>query len=247
VQSEPLPELLARWRKQNHFEILGVSEGSTREEVQNAYLGLARRYHPDRFTREGEAQRSAATALFALLGAARDTLSDVNLRSEYMRKLRGVPEDDGREQVQKILAAEKHCQNGEALLRKHNVAGALAEFAAALQLNPNEGEFHALHGWAQFLAQRGDRNQEEAERIAMESLQKAVELAPGSPKGYYYQAQVHKARGRPDMARKLFAKVLQQDPDHVEAQREMRLLQMRKEKDPKTSGGGLFGFGRKKN
>jgi curved DNA-binding protein CbpA len=240
-----LPELLEQWRQQTYYQILGVSESATREEVQHGYLQLARRYHPDRFNRESEALRSCATELFSLLGNARDTLSDANSRQEYARKLRGASRDEEREQLQRILGAEKHCQQGEALLRKHSVPGALAEFAQAIELNPTEGEFHALFAWAHFLAHRDEG--ESAERTALESFQKAAELAPGSAKGYYYLAQLHKACGRPDLARKLFAKVLQLDPDHVEAQREKRLLMMRKDKDPKSSSGGLFGFGRKKS
>ena len=34
----------------NAFEILGVAEGATREEIRAAYRKLARRWHPDRFT-----------------------------------------------------------------------------------------------------------------------------------------------------------------------------------------------------
>jgi tetratricopeptide (TPR) repeat protein len=242
---QALTDLLEQWQQRNYYEILAVSENATREEVQNAYLQLARCYHPDRFSRESGSTRACATDLFTLLGSARDTLSDASARQEYTRKLRGASQDDERDKVQRILGAERHCQNGEGLLRKHNVAGALAEFAQAIELNPTEGEFHALFGWAYFLAHREEG--EQASLSALESFQRAVELAPESPKGYYYLAQLHKACGRPDMARKLFAKVLQLDPNHVEAQREKRLLIMRKEKDPRPSSGGLFGFGRKKS
>jgi curved DNA-binding protein CbpA len=34
-------------RTQNHYEVLGVAENATSEDIQKAYRRLARRHHPD--------------------------------------------------------------------------------------------------------------------------------------------------------------------------------------------------------
>jgi CheY-like chemotaxis protein/tetratricopeptide (TPR) repeat protein len=243
VTARALAELLARWQGQTFYETLGVSDSATREDVQHAYLQLARRYHPDRFSRESEEVRATANQLFALLSSARDTLCEPSSRAEYAGKLRAESPPADRSQVQRILRAESLCQAGESLLRKRDVAGALESFAEAVELNPNEGEFHALFAWAHFLVHRAEPDSEAA---ALGKLERAIALAPESPKGYYYLGQLHKACGRPDLALRQFAKVLQLDPDHVEARREKRLLNMRKDKDHKPAS-GLFGFGRKKS
>ena len=122
-------------------------------------------------------------------------------------------------------------------------AQALAHFRHALELDPNEGEFHAFCGWTLFLVQREDP---QARAAAIEQLERAQKLAPRSPTGYYYLGQLRKACGEADQAGKMFRKVLELRPEHVEASRELRLLQRRRKETSDSGPGGLFGFGRKK-
>jgi predicted TPR repeat methyltransferase len=56
-------------------------------------------------------------------------------------------------------------------------------------------------------------------------------------------AKLHKACERHAEARTMFRKVLEIDPQHQEAMREVRLASMRNQN---KGGSGLFGFGRKK-
>ena len=61
---------------------------------------------------------------------------------------------------------------------------------------------------------------------------------------YYFMGQLHKACDQEQQALKMFRKVLDLQPEHVEAAREVRLIGMRKAKDGKA--GGMFGFGKKR-
>jgi len=73
--------------------ILGVSMNATAAEIKNAYMRLARQYHPDRFTNEEEKRK--ANEQFALITAAYRVLSDEKLRAEYDRSLeKGVKKED---------------------------------------------------------------------------------------------------------------------------------------------------------
>ena len=56
-------------------------------------------------------------------------------------------------------------------------------------------------------------------------------------------AKLHKACENSAEAQKMFRKVVEIDPKHQEAMREIRLASMRK---GKQGSSGLFGFGRKK-
>jgi hypothetical protein len=39
--------LLGRWISQNPYKVLGLSRNATPKEIREAYLNLARKYHPD--------------------------------------------------------------------------------------------------------------------------------------------------------------------------------------------------------
>lgn len=62
----------------NYYDILGVSQTATAEEIKSAYRKLARRYHPD--LNPGNA---AAEESFKTVGEAYEILSDVDKRSQY--------------------------------------------------------------------------------------------------------------------------------------------------------------------
>jgi curved DNA-binding protein CbpA len=205
-------------------------------------MKFAKLYHPDRFASEPDEVKRAAAEIFALLTLARDTLSDASRRASYQRQLAGEPDPDT-PRVDHMLQAEKLFREGEALLKKKEYAGALQKFTGAKDLNPEEGEFQALYGWTYFVVHRETPG---TERTAVDALERAISLAPESPKGYYYLAQLHQAVGKMDQARKFLRKVLSMEPEHAEAQAALRLLKLRQEKERATAGGGLFGFGKKK-
>ena len=116
-------------------------------------------------------------------------------------------------------------------------------FASALELHDEEGEFHAYYGWTYFLAHSGD---EGAKAISLEHLERAVQLAPRSVTGYYFLGLQRKACGDADQAERMFRTAVEIQPNHVEAQRELRLAGMRRGKKGQGEGGGFFGLGRKK-
>jgi hypothetical protein len=64
--------------------------------------------------------------------------------------------------------------------------------------------------------------------------------------GYYFLGLQRKACGDTDQAERMFRTAVEVQPNHVEAQRELRLAGMRRGKKGQGEGGGLFGFGRKK-
>jgi DNA-binding response OmpR family regulator/tetratricopeptide (TPR) repeat protein len=225
---------------QSYFEVLGVSESVETREIQASYTKLAKLYHPDRHAAESDDAKRVAAEIFALLTLARDTLSDASRRSAYQRQLAGEPDTDTA-RVDHVIRAEKLFRDGEALLKKKEYAAALQKFTAARDLDANEGEFHVLYGWTYFVV---NRQAPGAERAGIEALERGISLAPESPKGYYYLAQLYQAVGQQDQARKFLRKVLSIEPEHAEAQAALRLIKLRQDKERAT--GGLFGLGKKK-
>ena len=58
------------------------------------------------------------------------------------------------------------------------------------------------------------------------------------PRRFYYLGQIRKACGDQAEAEKMFRKTIELRPDHVEAKRELRLIQMRRAKGDETVSGG---------
>jgi Flp pilus assembly protein TadD len=181
-----------------------------------------------------------ASKVFARISEANDVLSSNEQRTAYVAQLKrqkGAPAD--RQEVTRILTAEQQFQRAEDAVRQRNWTAALEALKWAMELDPNEGEFHALRGWVLFLQQQdlGTGNPEPA----YEAIKKAISLSPQSPAPFYYLGQIRKACGDQAEAEKMFRKTIDLRPNHVEANRELRLIQMRRGKGDETVSGRLFG------
>lgn len=70
---------------ETYYSILGISMNSTATEIKRAYIRLAQKYHPDRFTDEKEKAR--AHEQFSKITESYRVLSDEKARSQYDKSL----------------------------------------------------------------------------------------------------------------------------------------------------------------
>lgn len=70
------------WRV-NLFEILGVSEDTSKDELKNVYKSLAKKFHPDRFP-AGSAEQNEAKEKFSDINKAYDILGNDAKRVNYL-------------------------------------------------------------------------------------------------------------------------------------------------------------------
>lgn len=223
-----LSELAAQLRAGSHFEVLGIEPTAPEHEVRGAWERLSARTHPDRFSGSGQAVRDLAAEVFALLREAYETLSDPRRRQEYiLQRRREQREADQRGQAELALQAETEFRKGETALRSRDYEGALAHFGRALELYPDEGDHHAHYGWALYLCHPGDPS---IVTEALEHVRRGLKLASHREKPYLFMGRLYKAIGRADVAEKMFTRAVQIQPESVEALRELRLINMRREK-----------------
>lgn len=235
-----LRELAERQASQDHFEVLGIGLEASQDRVQAAFFELAKRLHPDRYGTDAEA-RELASKIFARVTDAHETLSDPGQRREYEAKL-DMPDQDPDKLGNELVRAELEFQKGLALLKQRNYPEALEHLDSATRLAPSEGEIEALYGWTYFLASPGV---ERAGEKAAAHLENARKLSPNSAEAHYYSGLLQKACGERSQAERMFGKAVGLDPNHVEAARELRLINMRRGVE-KPRSEGIFGFGRKK-
>ncbi len=225
-----------RIRSQTHFEVLGIDATATMDETRAAYERLAAKMHPDHYNQSSRAVQQMAERVFEHITQAYQTLSDQRRRSEYALNVRRDERDaEIQLESQRALEAEKEFQRGEALLANRSYEKALASFGRALELYPAEGDYHAHYGWALHLCHPGDPAMVQE---AMEHVLRGIKLAGHREKSYLFMGRLYKAIGRPKTAEKMFARAVQIQPQSVEAQRELRLINMRR---GKQKGKGLVG------
>jgi CheY-like chemotaxis protein/DnaJ-domain-containing protein 1 len=234
TKSVELATLAQRFRGQNPFQILDVPESADEQQVQAAYGRLCESTHPDRVSHASDAVKVLAAEVFALVANAYETLVDPRRRQGYLLGLKKADREAAEREVGKrALEAEMQFQQGDAALRARDYSAALRCFGRALELYPDEGEYHAHYGWTLHLA-HPDNTAMASE--AMEHVQRALKLAPDREKPYLFMGRLCKAIGRADVAEKMFARALKIQPECLDALRELRLINMRREK-----GKGLIG------
>ena len=223
-----LVELAESFRGRSYFEILGVSPESGSAQLDRAYEQLSARTHPDRFSAAGESARDLAAELFEQVTQAYETLSDPHLRQAYVLDCQSRERNQAkRDRAERALEAESEFQRGQAALNSREYEMALLHFGRALQLYPDEGDHHAHYGWALHLCHPGDPAMV-AE--AIEHVKRGLKLASHREKPYLFMGRLYRAVGRVDTAEKMFTRAVQIQPECVEALRELRLINMRREK-----------------
>lgn len=139
----------------NPYEVLGVSQNATNEEIKKAYRELVKKYHPDQFAANPKAADAAA-----------EKLKQINMAYDILIKSRGQGEDAGSTysnpdlvQVRAAIArgdlttaemlldsityqsAEWHYLKGVILLRRNWYEGARQHFETAHTMNPRNTEY----------------------------------------------------------------------------------------------------------
>lgn len=223
-----LAELANRVRNKDHYGVLDVATTAGDEEIRLAYTCLAKRTHPDRFHGSSSSVRQLAAQVFERVAEAYAALSTAEARQRYAaavvrgRELEAV-EDEGR----RALAAETAFQRGEAKLAARDYEGALLCFGQSMEHFPSEGEYRAHYGWCLYLC-HPDNDVMLGE--ALEHCREGLKLAKDREKPYLLLGRLYKAMGKTGAAKKMFSRAVEIRPECVEAMRELRIMNMRREK-----------------
>jgi tetratricopeptide (TPR) repeat protein len=226
-------ELHRKLEHSSHFEILGVPENASNAEVNAAYMRAVRQYHPDRLAAAGLRDLTPqAERVMARMGEASGVLRDPKQRADYQANRSG--QKDGQPAIS-ILEAEKAFQIGEAFLKKGDYTRAMEGFAESVKINPAEAQYRAYLAWARF-----DDPRARKDLVARESLsviQQAVGEQPRFARGFFWMGQIWKHLNDPTQAEKAFREAATVDKGFLEAEREVRLLEMRRTRASQTRPG----------
>jgi tetratricopeptide (TPR) repeat protein len=173
-------------------------------------------------------RRRIGTGGFATVYEAYDTLRDKKRRQQYILELQmGQRRTTEGEASRRALDAETAFQRGSDLIQKRGYEEALMHFGKALELNPDDGEYHAHYGWCVYLCNPDSSPMVEE---AIEHVKRGVHLASDREKPCLFLGRLFKVMGKIDHAEKMFTRAVQIQPECVEAMRELRLINLRREK-----------------
>jgi tetratricopeptide (TPR) repeat protein len=215
-----LSDLSARVSALDHFQALGMERKSaTPAEAKRNFFVLAKELHPDTVTDASQAAlKELKERLFARINEAAQVLGDDKRRKEYETELDGKAENVD---VSRIFASEENFQRAEILIKARKYQEGLALLEQAIEMNPEEAEFFALRGYAKFLLSK-DRKQSYEECAA--DCRTATKMVERCLPAHLYLGHMAKVVGDLKLAKKCYSRVVELDENHVEAQRELRLM-----------------------
>lgn len=236
------------------FTMLGVSRNTPQGEIQTAYFKMAKMWHPDRVPQELGELKSTVASIFAKLNEAYALLNDPAKRADYVRELdaRGGGEApiDEQEQVQRIVDAAIEFQKAEVLLKRNDLTTAEAFAMRAAAADPTQGEYVAVLLWIKAM-RRGDPPVVPEGKTSsfyddiLAQLDEIVRKEPALERAVWYRGVLNKRTGRDERALRDFRMVATLNPKNIDAMRELRIFQMRKERKAKEETGLLGKFFKK--
>jgi curved DNA-binding protein CbpA len=220
---DEIRELSQRIGGLNYYEILGVPDDAPKGIVQGAFFQLAKRWHPDRVPAEVGELRADATRIFSRMTEAHQVLTDDRLRGEYTAVLKeGGASAGEQDEIQAVLRAATSFQKAEVLLKRNNLAAAEEQARLAVENDPSQADYIALYTWIQ--AQKPGQKLE----ALVSRLDGAIHKEPENTRARWYRGQLLKRLGNYDLAVKDFKFIVEREPKHLDATREIRLYDMRR-------------------
>lgn len=211
-------ERAAKVEEENYFDTLGVFEGASIEAVRAAYFRLAKLWHPDRITPDLIPLRAEIGKIFAHMTRAQQTLCDPDARRGYLSSRGSKAAARPREEIVRDI---------DAALTKRDFQTAEEQSRALVDADPDDAEALALESWA--MAWAGEAS-EEPLKVALVKLDRAVNLDRTCDRAVFYRGIVNKRLGNLPAAFRDFSRAVQLNPKHIDAEREVRIFEMRARK-----------------
>jgi curved DNA-binding protein CbpA len=213
----------------DHFSALGIPRTASPAEVQKAFLEAAKTWHPDRVPSDFAELKPLVMQVFGRLDAARATLSDTTRRARYLEEIE-KPSTPAKAADVAAAEASFEFKKAEALLKRNDIATAERHLRRATELAPKNADYRATLVWVKVTP---TSTPPELEAVLAE-LDRVVAQDANNKRALFYRAQVRKRVGRAKEAHADFLRVSELDPSNIDAQREVRLFNMRKERSGET-------------
>jgi len=221
-----------RIRDQDYFGILGVEQGAPLTQIKKSYFQMAKKYHPDHYSNYENAEiNELANMIFSMASRAFSEIGNEEGRKRHLDSLQSPTKDEDFEAgAQNLVNAEIQFQKGEMFLKEKKLDEAIEAFEWSRRLNPDEPEYQMQLGWALYKKYSSVPAGEKKVNQAVHLIERSVKDNPKLDRGFYYLGVINKLRGNEAEAEQNFQRSVDLNPQALDAQRELRVFQMRKEK-----------------
>jgi curved DNA-binding protein CbpA len=206
-------EMLQRFelmREQDLYQVLGTRGGAGTAEIRRAYYGLAKKFHPDKFTNED--LKAKAEKVFSHITEAYSILGNEAPRKKYDEDMASRHGPKTQEKtVDGHDLARLNFKHGKEQFDKGRFGEALSFFQNACEQDPSKAEYFHYLALAQ---SRNPRWKKDAE----ENFLKAIQRDPSSADIYAHLGALYAKGGLQSKAREMFKTALQWDPANPIAQ-----------------------------
>ncbi len=239
-----IQEAFDAMKQQDDFQVLGVNNTMSAEELRKVYLKLAKRYHPDRhFETEMADMKEKLEALFSRIHDAYQNISGSVRNQKYEEAPAGKEspvhfeekraEDYVENYSEKSARAVSYFNSGMKDFHAGNFWGATEYFASATRLDPVTARYFYYYGMA---LMRIPRRRHEAE----ENLQKAIEIDPLKPEYYLELGNLYLKSGLKTKAIDVFISALRDNPNSGKITEAIQAAGGEVPKGNDDAGDGLF-------
>jgi tetratricopeptide (TPR) repeat protein len=241
--------------REDYFQMLDIDRTSTIDQARDAFLALAKTWHPDKIPLALADVKPECARVFARLSEAHTTLVDEKRRANYMKLLtEGGATPEAQATIVAVIEASTNFQKAEVHMRRNDFAQAEAMCRKAVEADPGQPDYLAMLAWLESL--KPEAQTPVGTQVAISKLSKAIEMSNKCERAYFYRGQLNKRAGNLPAAMRDFRKASDLNPRNLDAVREVRLYEMRSQKgtlppkggdresnNPPTTdkGGGLFG------
>jgi tetratricopeptide (TPR) repeat protein len=229
-------ELYLRFRKLDAFDLLGIQENATREQVEKAFIDYCGKFHPSRFASPDlQAMEEKARDLFLAGGRAFGELSNPETRNSLIgrrqSKFRQLSSEEARNAFaikSNLLDSETQFAKGMALVKQGKYADALELLQFAHDCEPQKGLYRAELAYCRY------RKAPEFEaKTAIDALRETVRIDPECGLAYYYAGLIHAdnaefAEAEPLLQRAI--KLMAPDRRPIEALKKLKAAEREKPK-----------------
>jgi len=217
--------------KRDHFTLLGlaVDPSVSRDQVKAAFLGLAKRFHPDRLPPPLAHLAPKMNAVFEAIRGAYEVLYDDARRAAYLQSLRRGAEQGS---PRPVGDPNDLFTMGEVFFRKRDFSAAIEQYERAFAIEPRP-VYLAARAWAIYM----DPQRKADAPMAKQMMTEALNLDPHCDRAHYQLGVIARVEGDMARAERHFREAVRVNPKHLEANQELRLIEMRKRNPPQKKGG----------
>lgn len=245
VASELMAEYL-KYRTADYFELLGLTREASNDEISAAFRDRQKRYHPDTLIGiDAGLVHEKIEELFIRVHTAYKTLIDPASRRRYERELDGGAKRTlltSRSRTGKFSTLENKSEDqilfedAFSLLRNGDFERALPLFMQAENLE-KKPRYSAYRVWTEYLVDPISKA-----RSAERELADLLKGGGDEPLFAYLLGNFYLREKENKKAIAYFEKALNNDPQHIDSARQLRILRMRQ----KSETSGLFDLFKKR-